>query len=260
MLTFKLYIYLLIIVISALVSCSYKNRNTILKTPYDADKINNIVVVNGQYSAKEYYNLIKPEDEIVVRNLQNRGLILPKEDVNQNTNLITTTFRVDANGEVILPLIGMIKIGGLTRKQANEKIQLAYEKTELNNPIIDIQIVNMYVNLIGEVKQPGKFIINREDYDLIDLLSEAGGVPVTANRKMIKIFRGDRNNPEIILVNLDKYDFIKDKRLKLQSKDIVYVEPRSVVTTSQDLQPYSAIASIGLLIINTFLIIYNLSK
>lgn len=256
---FKSYIYLLIIT-SVLISCSYKNRNAILKTLYDADKINNIIVINEQYSTKEYYNLIKPEDEIVVRNLQNRNLIVPKEDVIQSANLVTTAFRVDANGEVILPLIGMIKIGGLTRKQANEKIQLAYEKTELKNPIIDLQIVNMYVNLIGEIKQPGKFIINREDYDLIDLLSEAGGVPVTANRKMIKIFRGDRNNPEIILVNLDKYDFIKDKRLKLQNKDIVYVEPRRVVTTSLDLQPYNAIASIGLLIINTFLIFYNLSK
>lgn len=252
------YLLLFFLMVLGLTSCSYKNRNAIFKTPYDADTVKNIVVINSQNYSDDYYNLIKPEDEIVIRNLQNKNLIVGAES--GGAQLTATTFRVDAKGEVILPLIGVVKIGGLTRKQANEKIQTAYEKSELKNPIIDLQIVNMYVNLIGEVGSPGKFVINREDYDLVDLLADAGGIPVTANRKMVKIFRGDRSNPEIILVNLNNYDFIKDKRLKLQNKDVIYVEPRRIVTTGQNLNAYSTIASVGLLVVNTFLIIYNLSR
>lgn len=258
------FITLILIGLSALFlgSCSFKNRQALLKTPYDADTVRTVRVINSNIESEDYYNIIKPEDELAIRNVQDMRLIVRESGTGANVNnqQTFTTFKVNANGEVVLPKVGTIKVAGLNRTQAAETIQKAYEAKELNAPLIDVRIANAYIVLLGEVGKQGKYIIDREDYELIDLLADAGGVNVNANRKMVRIFRGDRANPEIIMVNLNDYSFIKDPKLKLRAKDIVYIEPRRIASSSQNFQAYSTFIQLGLVIINTGLIIYNLSR
>ncbi len=242
-------------------SCSFKNRQALLKTPYDADTVRTVRVVNGTENTEGYYNLIKPEDELAIRNVQDMTLIVKRQEGPNNvTQQVFTTFKVNLNGEVTLPKIGAIKVAGLNRTQAAEVIQKAYESKELNAPLIDVRIANAYIVLLGEVAKQGKYVIDREDYELIDLLADAGGVNANANRKMVRIFRGDRANPEIIMVNLNDYNFIRDPKLKLRAKDIVYIEPRRIASSSQNFQAYSSFIQIGLVVLNTALIIYNIAK
>ncbi len=241
-------------------SCAFKNRPAILKTPYDADTVKTVRVINGGPITDNYYNAIKPEDELAIRNVQDMSLIVKSTETGGQAQQSYTTFKVNAKGEVVLPKIGAIKLAGLNRSEAAEVLQKAYEAKELNAPLIDVRIANAYIIVMGEVGKQGKYIIEREDYELIDLLADAGGVNINANKKMIRIFRGDRANPEIILVNLSDYNFIKDPRLKLRSKDIIYVEPSRIATSSQNLQTYSTFIQAGLVVLNTALIIYNLTR
>lgn len=242
-------------------SCSFKNRQALLKTPYDADTVKTVRVINSAANDESYYNLIKPEDELAIRNVQDMSLIVRRQDGGNNNNQqLYTTFKVNAAGEVTLPKIGAIKVSGFNRTQAAEIIQKAYEVKELNAPLIDVRIANAYVVLLGEVGKQGKYVIDREDYELIDLLADAGGVNPNANKKMVRIFRGDRSNPEIIMVNLNDYNFIRDPKLKLRAKDIVYIEPRRIASSSQNFQAYSSFIQIGLVVLNTALIIYNIAK
>jgi polysaccharide export outer membrane protein len=242
-------------------ACSFKNRQAILKTPYDADTVKTVRVINSGNSANGYYNLIKPEDELAIRNVQDMELIVRSTGSNSGVVQQTyTTFKVNANGEVVLPKIGAIKVAGLNRTAAAATIQKAYEEKELNAPLIDVRIANAYIILLGEVGRQGKYIIDREDYELIDLLGDAGGVNPGANRKMVRIFRGDRANPEIIQVNLNDYSFLKNDKLKLQAKDVIYVEPRRIVSSSQNFQSYSGFIQVGLVMVNTLLLIYNIAK
>ncbi|SOD18676.1 polysaccharide biosynthesis/export family protein [Pedobacter xixiisoli] len=242
-------------------SCSFKGRQVILKTPYDADTVKTVRVVNSAVINENYYNLIKAEDELAIKNVQDMSLIAPTATGSNNATQTTfTTFKVNAAGEVVLPKIGAIKVAGLNRMQAAEAIQKAYEQKELNAPLIDVRIANAYVILLGEVRTQGKFVIEREDYELIDLLADAGGLTPDANKKMLRIFRGDKNNPEIIFVNLSDYSFLKDPRLKLRAKDVVYVEPRRVSVNSQNFQAYSTFIQIGFTIVNALLLIYTITK
>lgn len=254
--------FLIGLVALLLSSCSFKNRQALLKTPYDADTVKTVRVINGNLAdSEDYYNLIKPEDELAIRNVQDMRLIVREtQNGNVNAQQTFTTFKVNANGEVVLPKIGNIKVAGLNRTQAAAEIQKTYEAKELNAPLIDVRIANAYIVLLGEVGKQGKYIIDREDYELIDLLADAGGVNINANRKMVRIFRGDRANPEIIQVNLNDYSFIKDPKLKLRAKDIVYVEPRRIASSSQNFQAYSTFIQVGLVAVNTLLLIYNIAK
>ncbi len=242
-------------------SCSFKGRQALLKTPYDADTVKTVRVINGNTDAPGYYNLIKPEDELAIRNVQDMSLIVKvPEGGNSNTSQVYTTFKVNANGEITLPKIGIIKVAGLNRSQAAQMIQKAYEAKELNAPLIDVRIANAYVVMLGEVGKQGKYIIEREDYQLIDLLADAGGLTANANNKMLRIFRGDRSNPEIIMVNLNDYNFLRDPKLKLQAKDVIYIEPRRAAVNSQNFQAYSTFIQIGFVVVNTLLLIYSITK
>ena len=243
-------------------SCSFKSRQALLKTPYDADTVRTVRVINNTLDSEGYYNLIKPEDELAIRNVQDMNLIVRNTQGNtsSNTPQTFTTFKVNANGEVVLPKIGAVKVAGLNRTQAAEVLQKAYEAKELNAPLIDVRIANAYVVLLGEVAKQGKYVIDREDYELVDLLADAGGLTPNANNKMLRIFRGDKSNPEIIMVNLSDYSFIKDPKLKLQAKDIVYIEPRRAAVSSQNFQAYSTFIQVGFVIVNTLLLIYSITK
>jgi len=241
--------------------CAYKSRNSILKTPFDTDTVRNVFVVNSVGDTSGFYNRIRAEDELAISNLQDIGLLVrtDKETYNQRTDSYAI-FKVNEMGLISLPLIGAVKVAGLTRSEASRLIQQLYESKELKRPLIDVRLNNMYVVLLGEVAHQGKYILNREDYELIDLLGEAGGLTPGANKKLVKIFRGDRSNPEVILVNMQDYTFLKNKNLRLKSRDVIYVEPRSIVSNAQNLQVYSTFFQVGFLLLNTVLLIINLSN
>jgi polysaccharide export outer membrane protein len=248
-------------IVFSLGGCAYQNRNSLLKTPFDADTIKNVFVINSKTDTAGYYNTIKPEDELAISDLQDIGLLVrtEKETYSQRTDSYAI-FKVNLQGFISLPLLGAVKVAGLNRTEAANLIQNLYEQKELRKPLIDVRVNNLYVVLIGEVAKQGKYLINREDYELIDLLGEAGGLTPAANKRLVKIFRGDRTNPEIILVNMQDYSFLKNKNLRLKSRDVVYVEPKRWASNAQNLQLYSTFFQIGFLALNTILLIINISN
>jgi polysaccharide export outer membrane protein len=241
--------------------CAYKSRNSILRTPFDTDTIRNVFITNSKSDTAGYYNTIKPEDELAISDLQDIGLLIrtEKETYSQRKDSYAI-FKVNLQGFISLPLLGQVKVAGLNRSEAATRIQKLYESKELKKPLIDVRVNNLYVVLIGEVARQGKYLINREDFELIDLLGEAGGLTPAANKKLVKIFRGDRTDPEVILVNMQDYSFLKDKNLRLKSRDIIYVEPKRWASNAQNLQLYSTFFQIGFLALNTILLIINISN
>jgi polysaccharide export outer membrane protein len=233
----------------------------ILRTPFDSDTLKNVFVANAVGDTAGYYNTIMAEDELAISNLQDISLLLrtEKETYNQRTD-VYAIFKVNLLGFISLPILGPVKVAGLNRAEAGALIQKLYESKELKKPLIDVHVNNLYVVVLGEVARQGKYIINREDFELIDILGEAGGLTPGANKKLIKIFRGDRSNPEIILVNMQDYSFLKNKNLRLKSRDIIYVEPKRIVSNAQNLQVYSTFFQIGFLALNTILLLINLSN
>jgi polysaccharide export outer membrane protein len=241
--------------------CAFVNRDVILKTPFDGDTSSSAYVVKNIDQQSGYYNSIKPEDELAIADLQDITILVRKEHLRNDFKEDTyATFKVNGAGDINLPLIGKVHVAGLNRDQAAQLIEAKYSEKELKRPLIDVRINNLYVVVMGEVAKQGKYIINREDYELIDLLGDAGGLTSIANKHRVKIIRGPRSKPEVIIVDLADYAFLKDQRLKLQSRDIIYVEPRTAALKAHHAQAYSTFFQIGFVALNTILLIVNLSK
>ena len=134
---------------------------------------------------------------------------------------------VTQNGEVRLPLIGAIKITGLTEDQAAHKLIKEYQKY-IRNPYVTVEITNQRIIVIGEVQQPGIVPIVNGTMNLIEVISRSGYLTETASRTDIRIVRGNLRDPEIRSIDLTDGKSLLTSNLLLQPNDIVYIPARQM--------------------------------
>ncbi len=132
---------------------------------------------------------------------------------------------IGADGVVHLPLVGLIKIAGLTENEAAQKLMQEYRKY-LRNPYVSVKIINQRLFVLGEVREPGVSLITNGTMTLFEALASRGDLTVDAKRTNIKIIRGSLRNPEIREVDLTDFNSIRYSSLILQPNDIVFVTAR----------------------------------
>ena len=169
---------------------------------------------------------------------------------------------IGAEGMVTLPLIGSIKISGLTEQQAAEKLIKEYKKY-LRNPYVAVKILNQKLFVIGEVKKPGVILVTNGTMSLFEALAKSGDITDYANRKNIRILRGDMRHPEVREINLTDFKSITMASLILQPNDVVYVEPRrdraSMVGYNEEL-PWANLLGRLLSPFSTAAVVYGVTK
>ncbi len=251
--------FLVFILAILLSSCSYKNRNRMLLPKDRPNSSSDVYVLNPKDSSdNSYLHRIKPGDRIAVKFLNNYDLTKSTFNLDANPT-VEAGYVIDNNGFANMPLVGKIQLSGLSREGAAKKLEKLYS-TVLTNPSIEVSIVSIKVNVFGEVGRQGKYLIDRDNLTLIDLLSEAGGLTTRASKKDIRIIRGDPRNPEIVVVDLRKVGILRYSELQMQDNDIVIVDPKRVYEFSD---PSSALATAIqplFLIINTAAVLLTLSR
>lgn len=218
-----------------------------------------VFIINKRDSLENTYShKIKSGDRIAVKFLNNYDLTKSTFNIDANP-AIEAGYVVDVNGFTNMPLVGKVQISGLTREEASKKLEKLYS-TILNNPIIEVSIVSIKVNMFGEVGRQGKFLIDRDNISLIDLISEAGGLTTRAKKKAIRIIRGDPSNPQIIIVDLRKVGILRYSELMIQDNDIVIVDPMRVYEISDPVTAVGTMIQPLLLIVNSIAIVATLAK
>jgi polysaccharide export outer membrane protein len=199
---------------------------------------------NYQYSEfkeldKEYK--IKAFDELDIKIYTNKGdqLVDIKGTNNiQNTNPIT--FTVEHDGKVKLPTIKRIDVAGLTVKELEKKLELAY-KEYFVNPFILIAVTNRRVLVFSAGSTKGQVVpMKNDNFTLIEALAESGGISDYSKAYNIKLLRGDLNNPQIFEFKLRNIEDMQNTNFLLRSNDVIYVEKRARYATKAlaEVTPY----------------------
>jgi polysaccharide export outer membrane protein len=249
-------------VIFTLASCSGRQYQSL----FEQKAVSPDSVAQKSATAMAAYR-IKPQDILQIRNLQNVKYIVDETPSNGNNTTSGTTgtttgqtFQVDDDGTVALPVIGHIAITGLTRTEAAKQIEELYRKKLLKDPIIELKIVNLKVTLLGEIKSQGNYPLTKDRTTLVEMIGTAGGLTDKANETNIQIIRGDQTNPQVTLINLRNIQAINDPRAILQNGDIIYIAQNKRAFRNDNLQNLSVISQPVLLLLNTALIIFTLSR
>ncbi len=221
-------------------------------------------VVQGTSSESNTLQVIKAGDLLNIRNLQNKNLIAGEIVGSTSSSSMMQAnvqpYLVEDDGTVSLPVLGRMKLAGMTRLEAQKFLEKEYKKTLLVDPIITLSIVNLKVTVLGEFGSQGNYLLTKDQTNLVEIIGEAGGLSTKADKRHLKIIRGDLKNPEVILVNLENVNTLSDPRLILRNNDIVYAAPRGVFRSQENLNLANTFLQGGLVILNTFLLVYNLSK
>ena len=144
---------------------------------------------------------------------------------------LTTKVTLDDRGMVALPLVGPVKLAGLTLEQATAKIRELYDKDYLVNPKVTIQVDQFAVlrfTVLGQVQRPGSFEFPpNESLNLLEGLAMAGGYTRLAAPNKVTLQRNV--NGEVKVFHLDADAMARDKTNKpfqILPGDTVTVEER----------------------------------
>jgi len=133
-------------------------------------------------------------------------------------------YKVDKNGNIQLPLIGEIKIEGLSVEDAQTAIASQLIK-HVKSPVVDVRLSNFKITVIGEVNKPATFIINDEQVNVLEALGLAGDMTVYGKRENVLIIRNEDGNKTMTRLNLNKLESMRSPYFNLKQNDIVYIEP-----------------------------------
>jgi len=168
-------------------------------------------------------------------------------------------FLVTREGTILLPLIGSVKLAGLTEDQAAKFLIKKYG-LYLRNPYAVVKIRNQRLIVIGEVNKPGVVPIANGTMNLVEAIARSGDMNDWAMRTHIVILRGDLRKPEVRIVDLTDMSALALSSLYLQDKDIVYVQPRSAKGISLFVQDVTPPFDLISRILTPFVLIDTLSR
>ncbi len=134
---------------------------------------------------------------------------------------------VNATGYVPLPLVGKVKVVGLTQTQAADRIEQRYKKY-LNTPSVYVEVLNKRVVVLGEVNSPGTINIDKEKITLFEVLAMSGDFTNAAVKSNVLIISNSvERGMQIRAVDMTNFDAMSYASFMLRPNDIVYVQPNS---------------------------------
>lgn len=226
-------------------------KDTVLRT-YAIDTFNYRIQPNDILSV-QFQSLTPKEFDFLAGGFQaNSG----------NTNLIQggaliVGELVDEKGEVPFPVIGKVKVAGLTVAEIQEKLQkIAGQYTE--SPLVKVRLINFRITLLGEVAREGSVILTNNRVSMLEAIGLAGGLGELADRTNVKLIRQKGGITEVQYINLLDEDFFRSPYYYVYQNDVLIVPPlkqrpfRRYFGTNVAL--VTSVLSLLLLAVNTILI------
>jgi polysaccharide export outer membrane protein len=165
-------------------------------------------------------------------------------------------YLIDSQGEIDFPILGKIKVGGLTRKQAIEVFKNKLDPKYIKSPSVIIRISNFKISILGDVRTPGVYNIPNERITILEAIGLAGDLNISAQRFNVKVFREDGNEKKEFIVDFLSKEIFTSPVFYLKQNDIVYVEPNDAKSQFAKANQNTGIfISIGSIIISLLTII-----
>lgn len=133
-------------------------------------------------------------------------------------------FRINNNGMITLPLLGDLKVEGLTVEEAQNLITKELKK-QIKNPVVDLELVNFKITVIGEVNHPASLTVPGDQINLLEALGMAGDMTVYGKRENVLVIRETNGTRQMTRLNLNDKNIYGSPFFHLKQNDIVYVEP-----------------------------------
>lgn len=159
-------------------------------------------------SSKDYEYRIRKDDKISIsiwnHNEISIGSIFDSYDGNP---VYGKWVMVDHFGKISVPSIGEIPAEGCTIHELEDLLKASF--TSLNDPLIEVKVLNKEVTILGELRNPGIYSVEKELNSISEVIGMAGGLDVYADQKHVRIIRKEADitlQYEVDLTRMDDFD------------------------------------------------------
>lgn len=139
-------------------------------------------------------------------------------------------YKVEYDGYVKLPLLGRVKLEGMTRREAELYLEEKYAQHYVK-PFVILNVTNKRIIVFNGSFGNAKVVeLENENIGLVEALALAGGIQENGKAWKVKLIRGPVSNPTVYQFNLRELESYKKAGIVVVPNDIIYVEPRSRIS------------------------------
>jgi polysaccharide export outer membrane protein len=133
-------------------------------------------------------------------------------------------YPVDANGYIEIPFVGQVLAGGKTLSEVRIALDSIF-KNYVTDASITVRLVNNYVSVLGEVRNPGRYPLSKDRVNIFEVLSMAGDLREFGNRQRVQLIRPSPYGPVIKEFSLGDRSILSSELYYIMPNDIIYAMP-----------------------------------
>lgn len=168
-------------------------------------------------------------------------------------------YDVSSDGNIILPVIGAVKVAGLTLEEARNLLQATAGKV-FKNSTVECKLLSFKFTVLGEVRIPGTYINYNNYLTVLEAIGRAGGIGDYGNRSNILVVRPVDKGTRTYRLNLQDKQILNSEAYFLLPNDVVIVEPLKQKIFNMNLPTIAFILSTVTSTITTTLLLINYLK
>ena len=144
-------------------------------------------------------------------------------------------YRVDAEGNIVFPILGKINVEGKSIKEVSELISSMIEAGNyIKDPEVSIEFLNFKYTVLGAVNGKGTYTVDGDRITILEAIAKAGDVTNAARLDRVAVIRMVDGKQQIYYNDLRTADIFMSTTYYLQQNDIVYVEPKYKDRSARD--------------------------
>ena len=146
-----------------------------------------------------------------------------------NTYQNNAPYTVEADGTIKFPVMGKLHVAGMTRPELIDFITNELVSRNLvKDPTVFVEYANLKVDFLGSIGG-GPVYIDKDNFTILDALSQRGDLKITSRRDNIKVIRQEGKLKRTYTLDLrNERALLKSPAYYLQQNDVIYVEPLPV--------------------------------
>lgn len=227
--------------------------NTLKLAP--ADKLN--IVVSSALSP----------DIAVSYNLPLQSSRIGASTTTSGSSYSTMPYMIDSKGDIDFPVVGKIRVAGMTREEVEVTIKnILVSNRLLNDAVVTCEVLNHFVNVLGDVRTPGRIAIEKDNLTILEAIAKCGDLNITGERQSVMVIRQQGDQQKVYTIDLSNAENVfNSEAYYLLPNDVVYVNPnltkqRTSMPAGNSWQTPSVYFSLTSIVLSLTTLIVSLSR
>ncbi len=137
-----------------------------------------------------------------------------------------TDYLINSDGEILFPILGRIKVEGMTTSEVSKHIEkLIVDGGYINDPVVSVRLQNFKIVVLGDISSPGVKQFTSDRVSIFDVIATSGDIDASGLKQNVFLVREEGGERIVTQLDLTKADIFDSPYYYLQQNDIIYVKP-----------------------------------